>query len=79
MIFAVVMTIPFSTSAQLTTGSIQGAARDTTGAVIPGVTITVRHLDTGVVRNLETDAQGRYIASNLDLRRYEVRGEISGF
>ena len=79
LIFAVVITVPFSISAQVTTGAIQGAAKDTTGAVIPGVTITVRHLDTGIVRNLETDAQGRYIASNLDLGRYEVRGEISGF
>ncbi len=65
--------------AQVTTGSISGIVRDTTGAVLPGTTITVRHLDTGVSRTLVTDDQGRYHVPNLGLGNYEVQASLAGF
>jgi len=35
-------------SAQVTTGTISGVAQDASGAVIPGVSVTVRNMDTGL-------------------------------
>jgi hypothetical protein len=53
--------------------------RDQTQALLPGVTVTVTNLDTGVSRAVVSDDQGRYEAPNLPLGGYEVRGELSGF
>ncbi|PYK78353.1 MAG: hypothetical protein DME37_10340, partial [Verrucomicrobia bacterium] len=37
------------------TGAISGVVRDTTGAVIPGVTITVKHIESGLTRTVITN------------------------
>ena len=68
-----------SLMAQVTTGAISGIVRDETGAVVPGVTVSIRNVATGITRTLVTDAGGRYRASNLGLGDYEVQAELSGF
>ncbi|MBI2822618.1 MAG: TonB-dependent receptor [Acidobacteria bacterium] len=65
--------------AQVTTASISGTVKDDTGAVLPGVTVTARNLDTGKTRVLITDDAGRYRAPELDLGSYELQAELSGF
>lgn len=65
--------------AQMTTGTISGTVRDASGAVIPGVEIALRNLDTGSDRALMTDAQGRYQALSLPLGNYEIQARKSGF
>ncbi|HEY3120413.1 MAG TPA: carboxypeptidase-like regulatory domain-containing protein, partial [Vicinamibacteria bacterium] len=42
--------------AQTTTGRISGTVLDTSGAVLPGVTVTVREEATGLTRTATTDA-----------------------
>src|SRR5262245_7460173 len=42
-----------------TAGTISGVVQDPTGAVIPGVSVTVKNVDTGITRMLLTDEQGR--------------------
>ena len=64
---------------QVNTGTIQGTAKDEQGAVVPGVRISVKNVGTGQSRALTTDADGRYVAPNLELGAYEVRAEMSGF
>ena len=66
-------------SAQVTTGTISGVAQDASGAVIPGVSVTVRNVDTGTARTVITDERGRYIAPDLPLGNYEVEGQLAGF
>src|SRR6267143_151908 len=66
-------------SAQVTTGTISGVVQDSSGAVTPGVSVTVRNLDTGIARSVTTDERGRYTASNLTLGNYEVEGQLTGF
>ena len=48
--------------AQSASGDIQGTVVDQSGAVLPGVTITVTNTATGVQRELVTDAEGRFAA-----------------
>ena len=57
---------------QTTTGTVSGTVRDTSGAVMPGVTIAVRNTDTGIGRSVPTDSRGYYSATNLSLGQYEV-------
>src|SRR5437870_5476459 len=66
-------------SAQVTTGTISGVAQDASGAVIPGVSVTIRNVDTGTGRTVTTDERGRYIAPDLPLGNYEVEGQLPGF
>jgi hypothetical protein len=66
-------------SAQVSTGTISGVVQDQTGAIIAGAMVTVRNVDTGVVRTLTSDAGGRYIAPVLPTGNYEVQGQQSGF
>lgn len=62
-----------------TTGTIEGVARDTTGAVVPGVTVVVRNVDTNVTREAVTDEAGRYRAVALQPGRYDVSAMLAGF
>src|SRR5262245_18810244 len=65
--------------AQVTTATIFGTVKDDSGAVLPGVSVTVRHTETGKSRAVITDDEGRYKAPELDLGDYEVHAELSGF
>ena len=47
---------------QNTAGTILGAAADQSGARLPGVTVTITHMETGIVRSVTTDEGGRYRA-----------------
>jgi Carboxypeptidase regulatory-like domain len=66
-------------SAQAVTGTILGTVADTTGAVLPGVTVTVKHTETGLTRTLVSDSNGEYTAASIPTGTYTVTGEISGF
>src|SRR5207248_9162561 len=52
---------------------------DSTGAVLPGATITVTNIRTGDKRVVVTNEQGLYRAPNLSPSTYEIRVEIPGF
>ena len=60
-----------------TKGGISGTIVDTTGAVVPGATVTV----TGPIgeRVVITDASGNYDVSNLIPGQYTVKASLSGF
>ena len=65
--------------AQVSTATILGVVQDTTGAVVPGVTVTVKNVNTGFTRTVETDGAGRYRASQLAVGAYEVQAVLPGF
>ena len=64
---------------QLTGGTISGTASDSSGAVVPGATVTVRNLETGIDRTITTDAAGRYSAQQLVSGGYELEVTAAGF
>jgi len=65
--------------AQLTTGTISGSVRDSSGAIIPGAEVTVTQVETAGVRSAVTDDQGRYRVPLLQPGSYEVTAELAGF
>jgi len=79
MILALLATLVSSASAQTVTGTVQGTVTDTSGAVLPGVTVTIKNRDTAAQRTVVTNAAGIYSAPFVPLGRYEVRAELLGF
>src|SRR4029078_11108008 len=65
--------------AQETTGNITGTVRDSTGAVLPGVTVTVRNTATGFTRDYVSTGEGAYNATLLPVGPYELTFALSGF
>jgi hypothetical protein len=61
------------------TGTIVGTIKDTAGAVIPGATVKLTHLGTGLARQVVTNDDGRYVAEALAIGTYEITAEMSGF
>ncbi len=52
--------------------NINGTVKDSTGALVPAATVVVLDTDTGITRNLTTNAAGQYTASFLQPGHYEV-------
>ena len=65
--------------AQSDVGTITGFVRDPSGSVIPNAKVTIRSEATGESRNVDTDAQGHYVVTNLLPGLYEMTAESSGF
>src|SRR5437867_8262637 len=59
--------------------AISGSVRDATGAVLPGVSVTAKHTDTGLTRTVITNETGDYRMPALPVGAYEVTAELSGF
>src|SRR4051794_28475268 len=66
-------------SAQTFRGSILGTVADPRGDVVPGATVTVKNVDTGIERSTTTDTDGGYLVSELPIGLYSVSVEASGF
>src|SRR5262249_27057603 len=61
------------------TGALTGIVKDPTGAVIPGVTITLTSADTNQSRVTLTSEDGSYRFALLPPGNYGVRFTIAGF
>ncbi len=66
-------------SAQSTFGSIRGIAADSTGAAIPGSSITLRSIDQSAMRSAVSDGSGSFIFENLKPGKYTISATHSGF
>jgi hypothetical protein len=65
--------------AQRSTGTIVGLVKDSSGAVVPGATLTVRSPGTGLVRTTTTGSDGSYRFPALPPGSYDVTAEMVGF
>ncbi|MGZ7078533.1 MAG: carboxypeptidase regulatory-like domain-containing protein, partial [Thermoanaerobaculia bacterium] len=64
---------------QATTGVIEGTVTDPSGAVLPGVTVTVKNTATNYEQTLVTDSAGRFRGVLLPLGPYQVTATLEGF
>ena len=75
----VVVFVAGAASAQITSATLSGIVKDQTGAVLPGVDVTVKNLETGLTRSAVTGGDGSYNIPGLPPGRYEARGSLDGF
>jgi hypothetical protein len=61
------------------TAQISGTAKDQSGAVLPGVEVTVTQTDTGVTRTAVTNETGSYVLPNLAIGPYRLEASLPGF
>src|SRR5580692_4024847 len=80
LVLAVACLLPANALAQgETTSAIVGQVRDTTGAVVPGATVTITNLETSLKRSARSDDAGRFNFPQLKPGTYSVRAEAQGF
>src|SRR5215203_1182758 len=65
--------------AQFDTATVLGTVRDSNGAVLPGVTVTLKNESTAISVNAQTDADGNYQFNNIRIGDYRVSAEKQGF
>jgi hypothetical protein len=65
--------------AQFNTAEISGAVKDTSGAVLPGASVTAVHNGTGFRSEQLTDSNGDYLLASLPIGEYTVAVEFQGF
>ena len=76
---AALFAIPWSAFAQRTTGDIRGVVTDQSGAVLPGVTVTLRGPAVPGAPTTVSNEEGIYRFPNLAPGTYEITAELSGF
>ena len=76
---AAVFLMAASAAAQTVTGEIRGTVRDTSGGVLPGVTVTVTNSGTGLTRTDTTNDTGTFVFPSLPIGTYSVTAELQGF
>src|SRR5690348_16714356 len=68
-----------SLHAQATTATILGTVNDSSGATVPGATVTVTNTTTGIGQTAVSDSRGRYVVPTLAVGTYSVKAELQGF
>src|SRR5579862_3987343 len=64
---------------QLSTASLSGTARDSSGAVVTNATIVLRSVDTSVERTSVTNSAGEYVFLNIAPGQYTLEAKATGF
>src|SRR5262245_58662972 len=67
------------TFAQTSNATVGGTVSDSTGALIPGVTITASNVATGIVTTVITNEAGAYQFASLQTGTYTISAELAGF
>ncbi|MGB9068708.1 MAG: TonB-dependent receptor [Candidatus Acidiferrales bacterium] len=65
--------------AQESTGTISGTVKDASGAVVPGVAVTIVDKGTGISRTVESDSDGHFRVPALPVGEYDVTATMKGF
>jgi Carboxypeptidase regulatory-like domain len=71
--------IPAPATGQNIGATLQGLVTDEQKAVLPGVTVTIINVDTGIARTVVTDTAGWYRAAALSPGTYELTTDLTGF
>jgi hypothetical protein len=77
-VFATVFALPAGARAQVG-ASLGGVVSDATGALLPGVSVTITNTSNGATQTLVTGPEGSYRAVALSPAPYEIKLELAGF
>src|SRR5437016_5243428 len=64
---------------QVSSGDIKGTVTDATGGVLPGATVTIMNIETGVERSLTTDSLGNFRFFLVPPAEYELKVQLPSF
>lgn len=64
---------------QITTGTILGAIKDSSGGTVANATVQAKAVATNQTREIKTDQDGAYILTNLPIGEYELSVSAPGF
>jgi hypothetical protein len=79
LILTVLLAFPDQLWSQVAAGTITGVVKDTTGAVIPGASVTVTEQQTGTAVTVKSQHDGAFLAPNLTPADYRLAAEVAGF
>ena len=65
--------------AQVDTATVTGTIRDSTGAVLPNVTVVATGMDTGIKTTGKSNGDGNYVITPLKIGRYSISAGATGF
>src|SRR5437867_2877529 len=65
--------------AQFETATVLGTVRDTTGAVLPGASVTLTNTATGIAAATHSDENGNYQFLNVKIGTYRIDASLSSF
>lgn len=78
ILFPLFLSLP-AAYAQIYTSNIVGTATDPSGAVMPGVKMSLLNVQTGVVKKTQTNSAGNYVFQYLHPGSYTLTAEATGF
>jgi hypothetical protein len=70
---------PVNAQSESGSAAIEGSIVDPTGLVVRAATVTLRNLETGLVRTTASDAAGRFIFQAVPVGAYAVDADAAGF
>src|SRR5262245_4645813 len=76
---SLVLSAPAFAQSTAANGAIEGTISDSSGGVLPGVTVTILNAETGAERTVVTNEKGIFRAPLLPLGTYKVSAELPGF
>ena len=65
--------------AQVDTGGLVGIVKDSSGAALSNVSVTATNVDTGIPTAVKTNPEGNYVIAPLQIGRYSLSVESTGF
>jgi hypothetical protein len=79
LVSCLVVFLAATANAQTIAGQIAGTIRDSSGAILPGVSVTITNPETGFTRTEVTGPAGAYRVTNLPIGTYTVTAGLDGF
>jgi Carboxypeptidase regulatory-like domain/TonB dependent receptor len=78
-VLALLLAIPFTATAQVTTATVVGTITDPGGSIMPGAEVTARNVDTGLTRTVKSADDGTYRLEFLPVGHYVLEVTAAGF
>ena len=80
VVVSLVVLLPATASAQVTTGTVIGSVRDATGGIIPGATVALISESRGTrAPDAVTNASGDFVFPNMTADTYTIQVTLEGF
>ena len=74
-----VLFLPASARAQFDAATVLGTVKDSSGSLVPGATVTLLNVSTGISATTVSDENGNYQFLNVRIGIYSVKAELQGF